>query len=81
MVSKCVYYPIIMINTPTKIKIEILKKGTSGADIARSLGYTRVAVYHVIEGRSKSPRIRRAICDALDLPYSIWEEMDEKKAA
>ena len=74
-----------MITIPTKIKIEFLKKGVSGAEIARRLGVTRAAVYHVIVGRTKTHRIRKAICEATGLRWSIWDELDreikEKKEA
>ena len=49
-----------MMKTPTKIKIAFLEKGVSGAQIAREQGVDRTAIYHVIAGRSKSPRLRRA---------------------
>jgi len=71
----------IMISTSTKIKIELLKKGVTGAEIARQLGVHRVAVYLVISGKSKSHRIRRAICQHTGLPWSIWAELDREKAA
>jgi transcriptional regulator with XRE-family HTH domain len=74
-----------MISIPTKIKIELLKKGVTGAEIARKLGVHRCAIYLVISGRAKSRRIRKAICEATGLPWSIWDELDkevkEKKEA
>jgi len=66
----------MIITPPKKIKIEMIKKGITGAEIARNAGVTRIAIYHIIEGRRRSPRLRRAISAALDLPRSIWEEMD-----
>jgi lambda repressor-like predicted transcriptional regulator len=71
-----------MISNPTKIKIEMLKKGITGADIARRAGVTRVAIYHVIEGRVKSTRLRKAIADALGMKIKqIWPENNKRKAA
>jgi predicted transcriptional regulator len=66
-----------MTTLPTKIKIEFLKKGVTGAEIARRMGVTRQAIYHHIEGRRKGKRLRKAICDATGLPMSIWEERDK----
>ena len=71
-----------MMNTATKIKIELLKKGISGAEIARNKGVDRTAIYHVIKGNSKSLRLRKAIAEALGVSYeSLWHEPEYKKAA
>ena len=72
-----------MIKLATRIKIEMLKKGISGAEIARSVGVTRVAIYHVIEGRSNSKKLRQSIADALGCQVSdLWaDEKPRKKAA
>lgn len=57
------------------IKALLIIKGISGAEIARRAGVTRAAVYHVIEGRSKSPRLRKLIADVLGLSVEeIWPE-------
>lgn len=72
----------MMINLKQKIRIVMIKKGISGGDIARSLGVDRSAIWHTIDGNIKSSRLREGICKALDLPMSIWDEVDtEKKAA
>jgi len=68
-----------MLKLSTKIKIEMLKKGISAAAIARGLGYDRSAVCHVIAGRSRSKKVQEAICKALDLPLSIWDEYNNEK--
>lgn len=66
---------ILMMNVKVKIKIEILKKGTSGAAIARKVGVDRTAIYHVISGRSKSKRLRKAIAEALDMTVlELWPD-------
>ena len=58
-----------------KIKVEMLKKRLSGADIARKAGVDRSAIYHVISGRSKSKKLRQAIADALGMSYNeVWGE-------
>lgn len=69
-----------MLNIAVKIKIEMLKVGISAVAIARKAGVDRSAISHVIAGRHKSKRLRRAIADALGLPYKeVWGE-DKKRA-
>lgn len=71
-----------MMKTPTKIKIEMLKKGVTGAQIARSLRCDRTNIYHVIEGRSRSLRVREAIARALGLRVTdLWPRQERKKSA
>lgn len=76
-------YNLSMINLVTQknisksqqIKILMLLKGISGAEIARRAGVHRTMVYHVIEGRSKSHRIRKAIAEALKVGYKeLWDK-------
>lgn len=58
-----------------KIRILMLKKGITGGDIARMLGVTRLAVNGVIQGRWPSPRVQKAIAEALGAPYEkLWGE-------
>ena len=58
-----------------KIKVEMLKKRISGADIAKKAGVDRSAIYHVIAGRSKSKKLRQAIAEALEMSYKeVWED-------
>ena len=45
---------------------------TSGAAIARQLGISRVAVWQVIHGERRNPRIRKAIEDSLK--QKIWRD-------
>jgi lambda repressor-like predicted transcriptional regulator len=62
-----------MVTPATKIKIEMLKAGVSGAEIARRLKVSRHAVYHVIAGRNRTPRIRKAIARALGMKVEeLW---------
>lgn len=71
-----------MITLATKIKIELLKKGIAGAEIARRCGVTRAAIYHVIEGRVRSHRLRSAIAKAIEIPLKeLWPDDGRKKAA
>jgi len=71
----------------TRIKIELLGKGVSGAAIARQLGVDRTAIYHVIAGRSRSQRLRLAIANALGVtvkdlwPDEITNHRHRRKAA
>jgi lambda repressor-like predicted transcriptional regulator len=70
-----------MMNSRVKIKIEMLKKGLSGADIARKENVDRTAIYHVIAGRSKSEKLRRAIASALGVRVEeLWPENNKKAA-
>ncbi len=57
------------------IKALLVLKGIKGAEIARRCGVDRTAIYKVVEGVSKSKRLRRAIAEALEVPYeSLWED-------
>lgn len=68
--------------TAVKIKIAFLEKGISGAQIAREQGVDRTAIYHVIAGRSKSRKLRKAIARKLGKKVSaLWPENDDRKAA
>lgn len=61
--------------TPVDIKIEMLKKGITGGDIGRSIGVTRTAIALVINRKRVSPRLRRAIATAINMPYEeVWGE-------
>jgi lambda repressor-like predicted transcriptional regulator len=65
----------------TKIKIRLLEKGITGAEIARRVGVTRVAIYLTISGEVKSQRLRKAIADALGVPVSeLWPNNNRKAA-
>ena len=58
---------------PELIKAQIRIKGTTPAAIADALGVSRTAVIHVINGRSRSARIRAAIVKAAGLPAAtLW---------
>jgi predicted DNA-binding protein YlxM (UPF0122 family) len=53
-------------NLTTKQKLK--KRKVNMAEIARSLNVSRVAVYLVVEGKSKSARITQAIEEAISKP-------------
>jgi lambda repressor-like predicted transcriptional regulator len=62
-------------NMARKIKALLILKGIPGAGIARKMNVDRTAIYHVIMGRSKSKRIRKAIAEALDMRVEdLWGE-------
>lgn len=62
-----------------KIKAEIVLRGLTIPEIARCLGVGMPWVSQVINGHAKSARIRAGISRILDLPPSIWEEMDREQ--
>jgi|GEM_PF-3525401 len=64
-----------MINAPKRIRIEMIKKDITGAEIARNAGVHRTAIYKVIDGSSKSGSLRKAIADALGMGVEeLWEK-------
>lgn len=71
-----------MVTLATKIKIELLKRGISGAAIARQEGVVRQAIYHVVAGRRRSPRLRGAIARAIGTRVEkLWPEQGRKDKA
>lgn len=67
---------------PTKRVLKaMIDADVSQAEIARQLGITPPAVCSAIHGRTRSQRIRRAIADAVNKPYSwLWGEEDPEAA-
>jgi lambda repressor-like predicted transcriptional regulator len=58
-----------------KIRILMMRKGISGAEIARRLSVTRATVNGVINFKWRSPRIRAGIAKALGKnPPDLWPE-------
>jgi len=58
---------------PMKIKVEILRCGTSQTKIARTAGVSVSSIHDVITGRRKTYRIRAAIAEAIGRKISeIW---------
>lgn len=72
-----------MMNATAKIiKKLMIDCGISGAAIARALRCDRTNIYHVIEGRSKSKKVRKAIAEALGVHISeLWPDEKPKRAA
>lgn len=65
----------MMTSGSKKIRIRLIEAGLTGALIARTAGVHRTAIYHVIEGRSRSPRLRKAIASALGCGISdLWQD-------
>lgn len=63
--------------SPLDIRLELLRRKSSGCKVAHRLGITRQAVYMVIAGRTETPRIRRAIADEIGKSYlETWGEED-----
>jgi len=49
----------------------------TGAEIGRKLGVSTSLVCQVIRGEWPNPRVRRAVAEALGLPYKkVWREED-----
>lgn len=68
-----------MLSLATKIKIEMLKKRITGAEIARQTRVTRVAIHLAIKGEIKSEKLRRAIEHALGMKF--WTENNKNQKA
>jgi transcriptional regulator with XRE-family HTH domain len=69
--------------TPTEIKVELLRKGITQADIARRLGISPAAVNNAIHRRGGivTERVMRGIAEALDRdPAAVFPEYFLKKA-
>lgn len=63
--------------TPTEIKIRLLLAHRTQTEIARGLGCDHSAVSNTIRGRRRTPRIRRAIAEAVGASYlEMWGEAD-----
>lgn len=66
---------------PTKIKVLMLQAGISAAEIGRRIGTTRQAVSGVINFCWGSPRVRKAIADALGVAEEeLWGNAKRKAA-
>ena len=53
------------ISIDKKIRIELIKKGITGGEIARKIGVHRNAINKTIKGEIKSYRLRKAIAKAI----------------
>jgi predicted regulator of amino acid metabolism with ACT domain len=62
-----------MLKVSKKVKIMMIDKELTGADIARKAGVDRSAINHVIANRSKSPRLRKIIAESLNASVEeLW---------
>ncbi|MBI3755760.1 MAG: helix-turn-helix transcriptional regulator [Deltaproteobacteria bacterium] len=64
-----------------KIKIAMIEQNLTGGEIARRIGVDRSYIWHVARSDFKTEWVRKAICNALNLPLSIWDEIDRDKNA
>jgi transcriptional regulator with XRE-family HTH domain len=62
-----------------QIKAEIVLRGLTIPKIARRIGVSRSHLSLVINGHVKNDRTRVSLSKVLNLPLSIWEEMDKRK--
>ena len=54
------------------IKRRATERGITYGNIARIAGTTRMAISHVVRGTSRSRRLRRVICNELQIhPYEL----------
>jgi len=63
----------------THIRILLLQKGISQAQIARVMGVTEGAISQVVHGYTKNPRLREAIARACGV--SVEELWPDNRAA
>ena len=65
-----------------RIKILAMMMDENLAEWARQLGVSRQAVYQVVEGQRRNPRIRKFIEQRLSMKIWVEEDlMDQKKEA
>ena len=61
-----------------RIKIELMKKGIMGKDIAKVLGVSPSLVSKVIVGKRKNPKVRQALAEIVGVPVEeLWPEPEE----
>ena len=65
-----------------QIRAAMLAKNISVTSIAKKLGIAVPNISQVIHGDKKTPRIRKAIADAVGIPISeLWPESESVKSA
>jgi lambda repressor-like predicted transcriptional regulator len=67
-----------------EIKYELWKRRRqiSMASIGREVGVTRAAVLHVVERKINSPRIAKAVANAIERPIDeVFPELAERRVA
>ncbi len=68
-------------NRATRIRILLLERGITQADIARDLGCSRAFVGQIVNGDKNTPRLRREIAKRIGLPYEDLWGAEESRAA
>lgn len=64
-----------------QIKALMVLRGVKSKDIAHETGVTETWVSLVLNGRRKSPRIRKAIANAVGIPVEdLWPNGNNKAA-
>jgi transcriptional regulator with XRE-family HTH domain len=62
-----------------KIKMKMIAKDVTGAEIARKMGVDRSSINKTIKGKIKSLRLRKAIAEALSVRVEkLWPETKGK---
>lgn len=58
---------------PNDIRAELVRRGITGASIARELGYTKAHVSAIIKGIRKNAQVQQLIADKLGMPFNqVW---------
>jgi lambda repressor-like predicted transcriptional regulator len=66
---------------PAQIKKRLRKKGLTLTKVARQNGVALSTLSHILSGKRKTPRLRKAVADALGLEYSVvWERREKPEA-
>ncbi len=61
--------------TTLDIKIALLRKGLTSAELAQRAGVDRSAIHHIIYRHQRSRRLRRLVAEAIGLSYeAVWGE-------
>ncbi len=61
--------------SPLDIKIELLRRGLTAAELGRRANVDRSAITHTISNRKRSRRLRRLVAEAIGLSYeAVWGE-------
>lgn len=66
---------------PEDRRAELVRNGKTLADIARALGVTGPHVSQVVAGKRRSPRVERAVADAIGQPVDVVFEPEYQGAA
>lgn len=62
---------------PNHIKAELVRRGLTPGAVGESLGVSREYVSMTIHGKRTAARVRRAIANAIEMPYAdVWGVAD-----